>query len=62
MGVRHRKPQSQEQQSLAQAQKDLLATQEVAASLIVDGLSKDAEILDLKELVANLVITTGGAV
>ena len=62
MGVRHRKAPSQEQQSLAQAQKDLLATQEVAASLIVDGLSKDAEILDLKELVANLVITTGGAV
>ena len=39
----------------------LLDTQEVAANLVVDGLAKDSEILDLKELVANLIITTGGA-
>lgn len=62
MGSTWKKEKTREQKKLTQTQKDLLATQEAAASLVVDGLDKDAEILDLKELVANLVITTGGAV
>ena len=62
MGSTWKKEKTREQKKLTQTQKDLLATQEAAASLIVDGLDKDAEILDLKELVANLIITTGGAV
>lgn len=59
--LRDRRPPTLQEQLLKQAQKDLLDAQEVAANLVVDGLTKDTEILDLKELVANLIITTGGA-
>ena len=43
-------------------QQDLLDTKEVAANLAADSLAKDATILDLKEAMANLIISTGGAV
>lgn len=62
MGATWKKEKTRDQKKLTQTQQDLLATQEAAASLVVDGLNKDAEILDLKELVANVIITTGGVV
>ena len=43
-------------------QQDLLDTKEVAANLAADSIAKDATILDLKEAMANLIISTGGAV
>lgn len=43
-------------------QQDLLDAKEVAANLAADSLAKDATILDLKEAMANLIISTGGAV
>ena len=45
-----------------EAQQDLLDTKEVAATLAADSIAKDATILDLQETVANLIVSTGGAV
>ena len=43
-------------------QQDLLDAKEVAANLAADSIAKDATILDLQETVANLIVSTGGAV
>ena len=62
MGARHQRPLTEDQRKLKQAQQDLLDTKEVAANLAADSIAKDATILDLKEAMANLIISTGGAV
>lgn len=62
MGARHQRKLTDDQKKLKQAQQDLLDTKEVAANLAADSLAKDATILDLKEAMANLIISTGGAV
>ena len=62
MGARHQRQLTEDQRKLKQAQQDLLDTKEVAATLAADSIAKDATILDLKEAMANLIISTGGAV
>ena len=62
MGARHQRRLTEDQKKLKQAQQDLLDTKEVAANLAADSIAKDATILDLKEAMANLIISTGGAV
>ncbi len=62
MGARHQRRLTEDQKKLQQAQQDLLDTKEVAAILAADSIAKDATILDLKEAMANLIISTGGAV
>ena len=62
MGARHQRQLTEDQRKLKQAQKDLLDTKEVAANLAADSIAKDATILDLQETVANLIVSTGGAV
>ena len=62
LGARHQRRLTEDQKKLQQAQQDLLDTKEVAANLAADSLAKDATILDLKEAMANLIISTGGAV
>ena len=62
MGARHQRQLTDDQKKLKQAQQDLLDTKEVSATLAADSIAKDATILDLQETVANLIITTGGAV
>ena len=62
MGARHQRQLTADQKKLKQAQKDLLDTKEVAANLAADSIAKDATILDLQETVANLIVSTGGAV
>ena len=62
MGARHQRQLTEDQRKLKQAQQDLLDTKEVAANLAADSIAKDATILDLQETVANLIISTGGAV
>ena len=62
MGARHQRQLTDDQKKLKQAQQDLLDTKEVAATLAADSIAKDATILDLKEAMANLIISTGGAV
>ena len=62
MGARHQRQLTEDQRKLKQAQQDLLDTKEVAATLAADSIAKDATILDLQETVANLIVSTGGAV
>ena len=62
MGARHQRQLTDDQKKLKQAQQDLLDTKEVAATLAADSIAKDATILDLQEMVANLIVSTGGAV
>ena len=62
LGARHQRQLTADQKKLKQAEQDLLDTKEVAANLAADSIAKDATILDLKEAMANLIISTGGAV
>ena len=62
MGARHQRRLTEDQKKLQQAQRDLLDAKEVAANLAADSIAKDATILDLQETVANLIVSTGGAV
>ncbi|WP_319403134.1 hypothetical protein [uncultured Anaeromusa sp.] len=62
MGARHQRKLTEDQRKLKQAQQDLMDAKEVAANLAADSIAKDATILDLKEAMANLIISTGGAV
>ena len=62
LGARHQRRLTEDQKKLQQAQQDLLDTKEVAANLAADSIAKDATILDLQETVANLIVSTGGAV
>ena len=62
LGARHQRRLTEDQRKLKQAEQDLLDTKEVAANLAADSIAKDATILDLQETVANLIISTGGAV
>ena len=62
MGARHHRQLTADQKKLKQAEQDLLDAKEVAANLAADSIAKDATILDLKEAMANLIISTGGAV
>ena len=62
MGARHQRQLTADQKKLKQAEQDLLDAKEVAANLAADSIAKDATILDLKEAMANLIISTGGAV
>jgi hypothetical protein len=51
---------TKQQQDAEQQQKDLLDTQDLAATLFEQSITKDQEILDLQELVAQL-FENGGA-
>lgn len=61
MGVRHRKAPSQEQQSLAQTQKDLLDSQEISVGLFEDNTNLKQQVLDLQEMVVALAEKGGVA-
>ena len=62
MGARHQRQLTEDQRKLKRAQQGLIDTKEVAANLAADSIAKDATILDLQETVANLIVSTGGAV
>ena len=50
---------AQAQTTINEQRDKILDAQEVAANLVIDGIAKNAEILDLKEIVAELIIKDG---
>lgn len=47
---------AQAQTTINEQQAKILDSQEIAASLVIDGINKDNEILGLKEVVANIIV------